>query len=83
MEFLFGAALLGLPLAAAPLLLHLLFRRKSPTVQFSTLRFIRASIQQTAARRKLHRWLLLACRVLLLALLIWAIAQPVRRLQAN
>src|ERR1051326_5944353 len=83
LDFLFAAALFALPLAGAPLLLHLLFRRKSPTVQFSTLRFIRASIQQTAARRKLHRWLLLACRILLLGLLIWAVAQPVKRLQAN
>ena len=83
LDFLFAAGLFALPLAAAPLLLHLLFRRKSPTVQFSTLRFIRASVQQTAARRKLHRWLLLASRMLLLALLIWAIAQPVKRLQAS
>src|SRR5262245_31951305 len=83
LDFLFAAALFGLPLAGAPLILHLLFRRKSPTVQFSTLRFIRASVQQTAARRKLQRWLLLASRVLLLAMLIWVIAQPVKRLQAN
>ncbi len=83
LDFLFAAGLFALPLAAAPLLLHLLFRRKSPTVHFSTLRFIRASVQQTAARRKLHRWLLLASRMLLLALLIWAIAQPVKRLQAS
>src|SRR6476620_1233151 len=83
LDFLFAAALFALPLAGAPLLLHLLFKRKSPTVQFSTLRFIRASIQQTAARRRLQRWLLLAARVLLLALLSWVIAQPVKRLQAS
>src|SRR5439155_2429977 len=83
LDFLFATAFFALPIAGAPLLLHLLFRRKSPTVYFSTLRFIRASIQQTAARRKLQRWLLLACRILLLALLIWAVAQPVKRLQAS
>src|SRR5213082_2802850 len=83
LDFLFAAGLFALPLAGAPLLLHLLFRRKSPTVPFSTLRFIRASVQQTAARRKLHRWMLLLCRILLLMLLIWAIAQPVKRLAAN
>ncbi len=42
LDFLFAAGLFALPLAGAPLLLHLLFRRKSPTVHFSTLRFIRA-----------------------------------------
>jgi hypothetical protein len=83
LDFLFAAALFALPLASAPLLLHLLFKRKSKTVPFSTLRFIRQSLQQTAARRRLQRWLLLACRILLLALLIWAIAQPVKRLQAS
>src|SRR2546421_10687751 len=80
LEFLFGAALWALPVAALPVILHLLFRRKSPIVPFSTLRFVKLSIQQTAARKRVHRWLLLACRVLLLALLVWAVAQPVRKL---
>src|SRR4051812_2635919 len=75
-SFLFSAALWALPIAGLPVLLHLLFRRKSPDVPFSTLRFIKASIQHTAARKKVHRWLLLACRALLLALLVGAIAQP-------
>ncbi len=78
LQFLFIAALWALPLAMLPLLLHLLFRRKSPIVLFPTLRFVRASLQQTAARRKVQRWLLLALRILLLALLIWAVAQPAK-----
>lgn len=79
-DFLFSAALWALPLAAIPLIVHLLHRRRSPVVLFSTLRFIQASMQRTAARRRIHRWLLLACRMLLLALLIWSVAQPVARL---
>src|SRR5580700_4714958 len=78
-SFLFSAALWALPLAGIPILLHLLYRRKSPIVQFSTLRFIKSSIQRTAARKKIQRWLLLACRALLLALLIYALSQPVTR----
>jgi hypothetical protein len=78
LQFLFMAALWALPLAMLPLLLHLLLRRKSPVVLFPTLRFVQASLQQTAARRKVQRWLLLALRVLLLALLIWAVAQPAK-----
>ncbi|HTW93977.1 MAG TPA: BatA domain-containing protein [Tepidisphaeraceae bacterium] len=78
-SFLFTPALWALPLAGIPILLHLLYRRKSPIVQFSTLRFIKSSIQRTAARKKVQRWLLLACRALLLALLIWALSQPVSR----
>lgn len=78
LDFLFGAALWALPLALLPIILHMLFRRKSPILLFSTLRFVKASMQQTAARRRIQRWLLLICRMLLLALLIWAVAQPVR-----
>jgi hypothetical protein len=80
LEFLFVTALWALPLASLPLVLHLLFRRKSPVVPFSTLRFIQASLKQTAARRRVRRWLLLACRILLLALLIMAVSQPAKRL---
>ena len=83
LDFLFAAALWALPLAGLPVLLHMLFRRRSPIVPFSTLRFIKASIQQTAARRRIQRWLLLACRVLLLLLLIGASAQPVRILASG
>lgn len=78
--FLLGPLLWALPLAGLPVLLHLLFHRKSPVVPFSTLRFIKSSIQETAARRRIQKWVLLACRILLLVLLIWAMAQPVRLL---
>jgi hypothetical protein len=77
--FSFAAALFALPLAGVPILLHLLFKQKSPVVQFSTLRFIKLSVQRTAARRRVQKWLLLACRALLAALLIWAIAGPSTR----
>ncbi|HET6246835.1 MAG TPA: BatA and WFA domain-containing protein [Tepidisphaeraceae bacterium] len=76
-SFLFSGALLALPLAALPVILHLLFRRKSPVVMFSTIRFIQASVQRTAARKRVQKWLLLACRVLVLAMLIFAVAQLV------
>src|SRR5437870_22015 len=82
-EFLFASALWALPLAGVPVLLHLLYRRKSPVVQFSTLRFVKASLQRMAARRRIQRWMLLATRALLVALLIWAIAQPAKMLASN
>jgi hypothetical protein len=79
-SFSFAAALFALPLAGVPVLLHLIYRQKSPVVLFSTLRFVKLSVQRTAARRHLQKWLLLACRALLIALLVWAVAQPVRKL---
>lgn len=78
LKFLFPAALWALPLASLPVILHLLFRRKSPVMPFSTLRFIKASVQRTAARKRVQKWVLLATRVALLALLIAAVAQPAK-----
>lgn len=78
--FLYSAALWGLPLAALPVIVHLLFQKKSPVVLFSTVRFIRASVQRTAARKRVQKWILLATRIVLLALLIAAVAQPARLL---
>lgn len=83
LTFGFASALFLLPLAGLPILLHLLFKQKSPIVPFSTLRFVKMSVQRTAARRRVQKWLLLACRTLLLALLIWAVAQPARKFAGN
>ena len=52
LTFLFSAALFALPLAGLPVILHLLFRKKSPVVMFPTLRFIKSSVQRTAARKR-------------------------------
>lgn len=82
-SFLFLGALFALPLAAVPVVLHLLFRKKSPVVLFSTTRFIQASMQKTAARRRLQKWLLLVARVLMLLLLVFIAAQPAKRLAAS
>jgi hypothetical protein len=83
LEFLFSAALWALPIVGLPLVLHLLFRQRSQVVYFSTLRFIQASIKENATRKKVQRWLLLACRALLLLLLILALAQPARKLTSG
>ena len=83
LQFLFSTALWALPLAGLPLLVHLIVRRRAPVVPFSTLRFVHSSLRRTAGRRRVQRWGLLGCRMALLALLIWAVAQPTRRLAAN
>ena len=83
LDFLFFGALFALPIAGLPVLLHLMNRRKSPIVEFPTLRFIRSSMQKTAARRKVQKWLLLAARVLMLLVLILAAAQPARQIASS
>lgn len=66
-----------------PVLLHLLFRRKSPVLLFSTIRFIKSSVQRTAARKRVQRWTLLACRALALLLLVLIAAQPAKMLASG
>lgn len=74
--FLAPWALLALPLAALPLLLHLLQRRDPPTVEFPAVRYLVQVTQEHTRRLKLRHWLLLAVRTLLVVALILAAARP-------
>lgn len=70
------ALLAGLGAIAAPLLIHLLLKRKSQRMKFSTIQFFLKQDEQSMRRRKLRNLLLLATRVLLFALLVLAFARP-------
>jgi hypothetical protein len=65
-----------LPLAALPVVFHLVLKRKRRTVVFSTLMFFRRIHPKLNSRRKLRHWLLLLTRVLLIALLLLALSRP-------
>ncbi len=69
------AALAGL----IPVVLHMIHRQRAPVVPFSTLRFLRISVQRTRRRKRLHDLLLLALRVAALVLIALALAQPAVR----
>jgi hypothetical protein len=66
----------GLAALAVPVIIHLLLRRKKKRLRFSTLQFFVKQDEQSSQRRKLRNWLLLAMRLLLLALLVTAFARP-------
>src|SRR5690348_13656591 len=61
---------------AIPIVIHLLFRRRSRKVQLGTIRFLRIVLQENARRRKLKRWVLLALRLACVALLAVLFARP-------
>lgn len=65
-----------LSLAAAPLLIHLLFRRRTRRIEFPTLRLLRTVDPHLARRRRVHEWLLLALRTLAIALVALAVTRP-------
>jgi len=68
--------LLGIAASGIPIVLHMIHRRRAPKVLFPTLRFLRASNERTSRRQKIQDLLLLLLRILLLALLGAALAQP-------
>ena len=76
MSFLNPFALLALAAVAVPLFLHLFNLRRPTTVDFSSLAFVK-ELQETAVQRvRIKEWLLLALRMLAIASLVLAFAQP-------
>jgi len=74
--FLSMAFLAALPLAAAPILLHLLDRRRNVVIEWGAMQFLMEAATRRTSARKLKQWLLLLLRVLAVALLVLSLAQP-------
>ena len=75
-SFLSPWVLAGLPLAALPLVLHLIQRRDPPTVEFPAVRYLVQVTQEHQRRLRLRHWLLLLVRTILIVALILAAAGP-------
>ncbi|GAB6166474.1 BatA domain-containing protein [Thermostilla marina] len=69
-------AWIGLGLAAVPVVLHLMMRRKPQRIPFPALLLVRSRFQQNRRRMRLRHLLLLALRTLLFVLLGLVLAQP-------
>ena len=70
-------ALLGwLAVAAIPVLIHWLFRRRYREVSWAAMQFLHAAARKQSRRTRLEQLLLLAARVLILALIVFAFARP-------
>src|SRR3954469_21755241 len=69
--FLFGSLAL-----AIPVLIHLVRREKSEIIQFSSLMFLLKVPKQAIRQQKIKNLLLMALRLLILALLVGAFARP-------
>ncbi len=71
--------LLGLAGIALPVWLHRFARKTDQKHQFASSMFLEPSVVRRHRRRELRYWLLFAARVLLVALLAFAFAQPMWR----
>jgi len=65
-----------LPLAALPVIIHLLNRMRFRTVEWAASRFLYAKSRASTRHARVRQWLLLACRVLALLALVLAVARP-------
>ena len=75
--------LLALTALAIPVLVHLLSRWQVQRLEFGTMQFLQEVIHDSAHRRWIRRWLLLATRMLLLGLLAMLFARPFLTERAN
>lgn len=79
MSFLIPSLLFGLLLASAPIIIHLLNRRRFIRVDWAPMKYLKLTIKSNRRRLQIEQWILLALRTLAVAALIFAIARPVGR----
>jgi hypothetical protein len=77
MAFVYPGFLWALAALAVPLLIHLFHFRRYRTVYFTNVRFLKEVVEETRTRQKLRHWLVMALRMLAIAGLVLAFAQPV------
>ncbi len=76
MEFVNPLFLWALLALAIPIIIHLFNFRRFKTVYFTNVQFLREVKEETASRSRLKHWLVLLSRLLALAFLVFAFAQP-------
>ena len=77
MQFVHPEVLWALSALAIPVLVHLFSFRRHRKVQFSQTAFLREVKQESRSRSRIRHWLVLLMRLLAMACIILAFAQPV------
>jgi len=76
MGFLAPWLLGGLALASAPIIIHLLNRRRFIVVDWAPMHYLKLTLRTNRRRLRLEQWLLLAVRTLVIIALFVAVARP-------
>jgi Aerotolerance regulator N-terminal len=77
MLFLNPILLWGLLAAVIPIAIHLLNKRRHKTIQWAAMQFLLRATRESRGKKKLRHIVILTCRVLAVAALIFAAAKPV------
>ncbi len=70
------ALLWGLALAAAPLIIHFLNKRRYRETSWAAMRFLLEAVRKNSRRLRIEQLILLAVRTLILLLVVLALAEP-------
>ena len=76
MNFLQPILLFGLPLAALPIIIHLINQRRYQTVRWGAMMFLLAANKMSRGYARLRQWLIMAARIAAIAVLIFAVSRP-------
>ncbi len=76
MQFVYPSFLFALSAVAIPIIIHLFHFRRYKKIIFSDIRFLKQVQEETKSRQKLKELLILLSRILAIAFLVFAFAQP-------
>lgn len=76
MSFLQPWMLIALPLAAIPIIVHLINQRRYQTTQWAAMMFLLAANRMNRGYARIRQWLILAFRALVIAALVIAVGRP-------
>src|SRR4051812_6012869 len=76
MSVIHGYLLFGLALVGVPILIHLIMRRKPKILQFPAFRFLKEKHLINRRKLQLQHWVLLALRMLLVAIIVLGLSRP-------
>jgi hypothetical protein len=76
MSFLEPWLLAALPIAALPVIIHLINQRRFQTIEWAAMRFLLEANRMSRGYARLRQWLILAMRVLAIAALVLVIGRP-------
>lgn len=79
MSFLQPWLLVALPLAALPVIIHLINQRRFQNIEWGAMRFLLEANRMSRGYARIRQWLILLFRVLAIAALVFAITRPLAR----
>ncbi len=76
MSFLQPWLLVALPIAALPVIIHLIHQRRFQSIEWGAMRFLMEAHRMARGYARLRQWLILLMRVIAIAALIFLISRP-------